>query len=64
MDEILRSPALVGLSVLCLAVYFGSRHYRPKYDPKEPPVLPQTLPYVGHLIGFISHGYSYYTKLR
>lgn len=64
MDQILRSPALIGLLVLSLAVYFGNQRYKPKYDPKEPPVLPQKLPYVGHLIGFLFGGFSYYTQLR
>lgn len=64
MDQILRSPALFGLLVLSLVVYFGNQRYKPKYDPKEPPVLPQKLPYIGHIIGLIFSGLSYYKKLR
>lgn len=64
MDQILQSPALVGLLVLSFIVYFGNQRYKPKYDPKEPPVLPQKLPYIGHIIGLLLNGFSYYKELR
>ena len=64
MDQVLRSPALVGLFVLSLVVYIGNQRYKPKYDLKEPPVLPQKLPYIGHIIGFLFYGFSYYKDLR
>lgn len=68
MDEILyqilHSPALLGLLLLSFVVYFANQRFGPKYDPKEPPVLPQRLPYLGHLIGLWRHGLSYYRTLR
>ena len=64
MDQILYSPTLLGLLVLSLAVYFGNQRYKPKYDAKEPPLIPQTLPYIGHLIGLWIEGFGYYKKLR
>ncbi|KAL8792190.1 MAG: hypothetical protein Q9195_005212 [Heterodermia aff. obscurata] len=36
-------------------------HYLgPKYDPREPPVIRQKVPYFGHLIGLISYGVDYF----
>lgn len=64
MDDPLRSPVLAWLFVLSIVVYFGNQRYKPKYDPKEPPVLPQTLPYIGHIIGLLFYGFSYYKDLR
>ena len=34
------------------------------HDAKEPPIIPQTLPYVGHLLGTLRHGSRYYTQIR
>ena len=34
-----------------------------KYDPREPPVIPQKVPYFGHLIGLISQGHVYLERL-
>ena len=34
------------------------------HDAKEPPIIPQTLPYVGHLLGMLRHGSRYYTQIR
>jgi hypothetical protein len=64
MDQILKSPVLSGLLIVSLIVYFSNHLLKPKYDPKEPPVIPQKLPYIGHLIGFLRGGFTYYTKLR
>lgn len=64
MDQVLRSPALIGLLVLSVIVYFGNQRYKPKYDPKEPLVLPQKLPYIGHVISLLWYGLSYYKDLR
>lgn len=36
----------------------------PKYDPREPPVLSHFIPYVGHIIGMIRYGTSYFEMLR
>lgn len=64
MDTILQSPILLGLFVLSLAVYLGNARYKPKYDAKEPPLLPQTLPYIGHIFWLLREGYDYYVYLR
>lgn len=34
------------------------------HDAKEPPLIPQTFPYVGHLFGMLQHGSRYYTQIR
>lgn len=33
-------------------------------DSREPPFIPQTIPYIGHLIGIIRKGGSYYDQVR
>lgn len=53
--------------VLLLASLFALSAIRllePTYDPKEPPVLPQKIPYIGHILGLLQHGLNYYKKLR
>ena len=35
-----------------------------QYDPKEPPVLPQKVPFFGHILGLLQHGLKYYTVIR
>lgn len=32
--------------------------------PKEPPLIRQKIPYIGHLIGMLRDGSRYYTKMR
>lgn len=34
------------------------------HDAKEPPLIPQSVPYVGHLLGMLWDGSRYYTKIR
>ena len=34
------------------------------HDAKEPPLIPQSIPYVGHLLGILRDGSRYYTKMR
>jgi len=46
-------------------IYFVLNHFFGfKYDPKEPPLIPQRIPYIGHLIGIIRHGPKYYSRVR
>ncbi|KAI9664060.1 MAG: hypothetical protein M1821_007551 [Bathelium mastoideum] len=33
------------------------------YDVKEPPRIPQTIPFIGHVIGMVRDGSSYYSKI-
>ena len=35
-----------------------------KLDPKEPPLIPQRIPYVGHLISILRHGARFYLRMR
>ncbi|KAL9605500.1 MAG: hypothetical protein Q9179_001306 [Wetmoreana sp. 5 TL-2023] len=46
-------------AILTLASYFLG----PKYDQREPPVIHQKIPYVGHLVGLIQYGLSYFELL-
>ena len=39
------------------------RHLGPAYDPREPPVIPQKIPYLGHLISFIYNGHEYLERV-
>lgn len=34
------------------------------HNVKEPPLIPQSVPYVGHLLGMLRDGSRYYTKIR
>lgn len=34
------------------------------HDAKEPPLIPQPIPYVGHLLGMLRHGSRYYTAIK
>lgn len=49
----------VAILVATLHYFFGL-----KLDPREPPLLPQKVPLIGHLIGFLRNGNSYYLDLR
>ena len=37
--------------------------FGPRYDPREPPVIPQRIPYVGHIIGLIRYGHGYLERI-
>ena len=39
-------------------------HFKSRYDPREPPVLPQKVPFFGHLLGLLRHGLKYYTIIK
>lgn len=50
-----------GVAILLASLnYFFSL----KLDPREPPLLPQKIPLIGHLIGFLRNGNSYYLDMR
>ena len=34
------------------------------HDAKEPPLIPQSIPYVGHVLGMLRQGSRYYTQIR
>lgn len=37
---------------------------RVNHDPREPPLIPQKIPFVGHIIGLIRLKIKYYAKIR
>ncbi|KAL8999918.1 MAG: hypothetical protein Q9169_001324 [Polycauliona sp. 2 TL-2023] len=47
------------VTLLVTANYF----YGPKYDSREPPVIHQKVPYIGHLIGLLQYGLRYFEVL-
>ncbi|KAI4273763.1 MAG: hypothetical protein L6R38_006256 [Xanthoria sp. 2 TBL-2021] len=46
-------------TLLVTANYF----FGPKYDPREPPVIHQKIPYIGHVIGLLQYGLRYFEVL-
>lgn len=34
------------------------------HNAKEPALIPQSVPYIGHLLGILRDGSHYYTKIR
>ena len=57
------STAIFLLLVVALLVAISPRLSK-KHDPREPPVIPQSIPYVGHLLGLLRHGEKYMQDLR
>lgn len=50
---------------VCVGFYYLlARFLKVKHDPREPPILPQTIPVVGHVIGMIQKKGRYYVQLR
>lgn len=37
---------------------------QPKHHPQEPVVIPQGIPYIGHVVGIVKHGLSYYQFIQ
>ena len=54
------------LLLVLLAVLYALFEYvvAGKHDSREPPLIPQSIPYVGHLLGLIQIGSRYYAKVR
>lgn len=55
-------------SLSLIAIAIGSwilldRFLTVAHDAKEPPLVPQKFPYIGHVVGMLYHGNSYYSKL-
>lgn len=53
------------LAVLSIIpIYFMlDRFLTAPHDTREPPVIPQSIPFIGHVLGMLRHGSSYYTKI-
>ncbi len=54
--------AVIGL-VLAIVLFF-SRLLEIKVDPREPPVVHPRIPYIGHIIGFLSSGPLFLKSIR
>ncbi|KAL8988911.1 MAG: hypothetical protein Q9177_002090, partial [Variospora cf. flavescens] len=50
-------------TILAVIVTAFNHFLGPAHDPKEPPVIPQKVPYVGHLIGLLQFGLRYFEIL-
>ncbi|KAL8804984.1 MAG: hypothetical protein Q9200_005608 [Gallowayella weberi] len=55
----------VAISVTAVAVLVITANYflGPTYDPREPPVIHQKVPYIGHVIGLLQYGLRYFELL-
>ncbi|KAL8948350.1 MAG: hypothetical protein Q9222_005460 [Ikaeria aurantiellina] len=55
----------VALVVTTIAILFTAVNYflGPVYDPREPPVIHQKIPHVGHIIGLLQYGLRYFEVL-
>lgn len=64
MEYSFSSSAIVVLVACSSILYLVKRYLELEHDPKEPPLMPQKIPYIGHVLGLIQHGLRYYTKLK
>lgn len=71
MDNTMLGSVLhIGLVIgyVLLGVFLVStvidKYFEYRLNPKEPPLLPQKLPLIGHLLGFLRYGSEYYLKMR
>ncbi|EAW08935.1 cytochrome P450 [Aspergillus clavatus NRRL 1] len=53
------SLVVVALLILAISIV-GLRHA--KHDPREPPIVHNGVPVLGHVVGFIRHGINYYAQ--
>ncbi|KAL8883989.1 MAG: hypothetical protein Q9215_007866 [Flavoplaca cf. flavocitrina] len=53
------------LCVTTFVVLVGTLWSRPRFRDisRAPPIIPQSIPYVGHLIGLLKHGFEYFEHL-
>lgn len=54
----------ISVTVVALALATFNYFLEPTYDPKEPPVIRQKVPYLGHIIGLLQYGMRYFEVLR
>ena len=54
----------VPLLIIASAVFFTLNRFSPRYDSREPPVLPQKVPFLGHILGLLQYGLKYYSIIR
>ena len=58
------STVLLLLGVVALLYALCEYFLTVKYDAKEPPLIPQHVPYIGHVLSLIRQGSNYYSKIR
>ena len=56
--------SLIWLALAAVGVILLNRFMAIQHDSKEPPVIPQKLPYVGHIVGLIQYGPHYFQRIR
>ena len=59
MEWTFRFPSLALAPAALLLWFLLDYIYAPKHHPKEPPVVPQSVPFIGHVIGLLRHGTRY-----
>ena len=52
------------LVIIAVVVSVSLIRFAPRYDPREPHLLPQKVPFLGHVFGLLQHGLKYYTMMR
>jgi hypothetical protein len=52
------------LTIAVLAVWLAFRVWSPRTVADEPPIVSHPIPFIGHLIGILQHGISYFDRLR
>jgi hypothetical protein len=60
LAENLASPTLLLVAGVPVLLYLIIEFLRPKLDSQEPPLVRPKIPLIGHVIGLIQHGNSYY----
>ncbi|MCJ1385428.1 hypothetical protein MMC17_008551 [Xylographa soralifera] len=63
MNEYLQTPTLFLLFSTAVLIFLLNHFKGFKYDPKEPPLIPQKVPYIGHLFELIRNGNKYYNSI-
>jgi len=57
-------PFILLLAAAILAFGYTRRLLTLRHDSREPPLISADIPLVGHMIGLIRYGISYYARLR
>ncbi len=52
------------VTVVVALVILANYTLGPRYDPREPPVIQQKVPHIGHFIGLLQYGLRYFELLR
>lgn len=52
------------VAVFAVLVVLLDRVLRLRLDPREPPLISQKIPILGHLAGFLKYGSDYYLRTR